>query len=426
MGNKKSELSALSSFLVSWWTIVAFFAVSVIANFNGYALISAFSMFVFLLTLLSRLWGLYALKRVSVEIKGGQSAMFVGQRVAVRYSVANDKLLPLIWLELLQDLPQNACLIPDGDFEVYEFLEREDEFDAEKTLPKRMFKKKLAFLLSYRSVAWESRFTACRRGIYSINNVELRSGDGFGLAQSQKTVVIASSPVFVIYPKIVPVNPQPLLQNLWNSSLGSKGYFDDLTVMRGTRTYQSTDSWKHINWRMAARQPQLQVKLFETVMPRCMHFIVDGASFAGLSVANDELEDALSVLASLIMRLGEHGVACGLSLPKTKLSPPVSLFTSEDSAQVTGILFSLASFAGYTARPLFDDDNILHAKDGLGQVYYLTYDANRLEFSSLLRELDAYSLTLLSYAELKTGMTAFAAADCKALHLLSLKKEAPK
>jgi len=317
MSDNKSRLSGLSSLFVTRFAIALFLALSLLSNLFGKTLLSAFLMFTFLLTLSSRLWGFRAVKNVSVEIKGEHHFLFAGQSALIEYTVANHKLLPLIWLELLQDLPRNGCLVPDGSFELYEFTEREQVDDTKKVV----FRKKLAFILSHRKVSWKSAYAARRRGIYQIRRVLLRSGDGFGFTQSEMAAEVLSCPTFVVYPKIVPVKTDSFFKNLWNCRSGSKGYFDDLTVLRGSRAYQSTDSWKHINWRMAARQPELQVKLFETIMPKSVHFIVDGESFIGLSENCDELEDALSVLASLILRLDESGLRCGISLPQTAVSP---------------------------------------------------------------------------------------------------------
>ncbi len=47
--------------------------------------------------------------------------------------------------------------------------------------------------------------------------------------------------------------------------------------------YQPGDSWKHINWRMAAREQGTPVNLYQTIQPRGLRFLLDGESFCGLS-----------------------------------------------------------------------------------------------------------------------------------------------
>ena len=115
----------------------------------------------------------------------------------------------------------------------------------------------------HQTLEWDSCWTARRRGIYPLDHVLLRSGDGFGLTQIEKPYPVERSPVFVVYPRIVPVRTDLFLQNLWDAKSGAKGYFEDPNVIRGERAYQSTDPWKRINWRMAARKEELEVKLYE-------------------------------------------------------------------------------------------------------------------------------------------------------------------
>ena len=61
-------------------------------------------------------------------------------------------------------------------------------------------------------------------------------------------------------------------------------------MLRGCREYQPGDSWKHINWRMAAREQGTPVNLYQTIQPRGLRFLLDGESFCGLSQDWRELE----------------------------------------------------------------------------------------------------------------------------------------
>lgn len=94
----------------------------------------------------------------------------------------------------------------------------------------------------------------------------------------------------------------------------------------------------------------LQVRQYETIQPRTVHFILDGTSFPGLSPAGDELEDVLSLPASLLVELGGTGVRCGLSLPQTAGSPNADLFLDDRSLTLADLLFRLADFDGATTR----------------------------------------------------------------------------
>lgn len=416
--NAKGSLYGLSSYLVTRPAVLLFLGLSLLANLFGRSLLSAFLMFAFLITFLSRQWGFHSLKKLEIGIAGGQRHLFPGQSAEATYTVRNRKLLPLLWLELVQDLPRNESLVPDGGFEKYELTEQELGPDEKA---RTVYKKKLAFLMSYGTASWVSTYRAERRGIYRIESVELHSGDGFGLTQCQAKAALSSGPVFVVYPKIVPVRPEPFLKDLWNSRTGSKGYFEDVTVIRGTRAYRNTDSWKHIDWRMAARQEELQVKQFETIQPKSAHFIVDGASFKDLSEDGKELEETLSILGSLILRLDECGMRCGISLPATGSSPPVNRFPREDPDLAREVLFHISGFDAATARPVFDEETILNFRDSMGQVYFVTFDGEKTGCRRLLNSLDSPDLTVLTYRELPAGSPLLR--GLRAVPLLSLKKE---
>ena len=81
---------------------------------------------------------------------------------------------------------------------------------------------------------------------------------------------------------------------------------EDLTVIRSTRNYMTTDSLKHINWRLAARGLPLSVNVYEDILPKNVHFLLDGESFGGNVPHWEELEETLSILASEFVLLADY------------------------------------------------------------------------------------------------------------------------
>jgi hypothetical protein len=147
-------------------------------------------MFVFFLTFTSRLWGIRALRNVSVE-RGKHRWCSPARASGVRYTVRNDKLLPLIWLELLQEPSATAAWFRTILRFANSLSRRRGHAGTrteEKSLPE-----KLAFIMSFREVSWESRYTAHRRGIYQVKTLELRSGTA-SLCAKQKDLEIPRAP----------------------------------------------------------------------------------------------------------------------------------------------------------------------------------------------------------------------------------------
>ena len=409
-----------SSFLISPIALVIWLILVVCAILGNQPVISLFLLGVLLVSALSRLWGLRSLVRVQVGMKAPSARVYAGSQLHITYWVKNQKFLPLIWLELLQRLPDDGCLepeeldsvvdipIPDEEMaplrEKYaEALERESKKEHPKQIPPppetcRAFRRKFAFLLWYQELEWDCLWEARHRGVYQPKELLLRSGDGFGLAQAEKNCPVEEKPTLVVYPKLVPVNTGAVLQNLWEAQTGSAGYFEDCTILRGERDYQWGDPWKRIDWRVAARGGGLQVKLFETIQPKSVHFLLDGASFLEREKENPQLEEAISILASLIIKLSGSQVDCGLSLPRTPFMAPVDLFPGEETTP-DDLLFYLAGFRCQGEVSGLDSTRLAGLRERMGQVYLITWNAGDPRNRLLLDQLGSGGLTLLPWED---------------------------
>ncbi|MBR4232490.1 MAG: DUF58 domain-containing protein [Oscillospiraceae bacterium] len=304
-----------SSYLVSLGAIVFFFLAAVITAYFGYLPLSGILLFLFVLAGVARIWGAVAMKDVSLSVAADRTMLYPGETAEITYTVENGKFLPLIWMELAQDMPQRRCIMPETGFEEDERLVFDDE-TASRKIP--VLKKGFSFIMGNSVTETPTLWRAACRGRYRASGLFLRSGDGFGLARTARDFAADDVPVMYVFPKHVPVDISLMLRDQWECSTGRKGYAEDMTVLRGLRQYQDTDSWKRINWRIAARSDEIQVNLFETVQPRSAYFVFDGESFAGASEDGSELETALEILGSLITDLYAAGVPCGLSLPHSK------------------------------------------------------------------------------------------------------------
>ena len=384
---RNRRLGALSSLLAAWPVCLGCLAAAALLNWAGLALSSVFLLLLGLLGALSRLWGMAALHRVNAALDCARHTLSVGESVTLTYTVENDKLLPLIWLELCQDAPKNGCLEPDGTFS----LDRPEaqEAEAEGALPQ--YRRRLLFLLGHRTLSWDTVWTARRRGVYRLSGVTLHAGDGFGLTQGAARVPLPSAPVLAVYPRPVAVTAGPFLRNVWQGRTGRQGYVEDPTVLRTLRDYQPTDPWKRIDWRMAARQEELQVRLFETVLPSTIHFIADCASFLGLSPENGELEEMLAILSSLLLELDRAGVRCGLSLPG-----PVDLPARDPALTVSDFLFHIADFDAADPGPL-DEGRLTALAQSAGQTWLITHSRARLTCPLLPDALAGQGLGILSW-----------------------------
>ncbi len=134
------------------------------------------------------------------------------------YTVKNDKLLPLIWLELSQGIPERDCLTPDETFERYACLSgeaqgRESTPDTADRPAPDAYRRTFSFVMGHETLTLRSVWTARRRGVYRMDRLMLRSGDGFGLSQVEAPCPPSKLPQVLVYPRSVPVDISLFLQD---------------------------------------------------------------------------------------------------------------------------------------------------------------------------------------------------------------------
>ena len=384
--------------------LLAELLLGLLAAFFGQWALGGVLLLVCLLCAFSRLWAFLSMKGVSITVLSPIRGLFPGDEAQFDLEIHNEKFLPLVWLNLYFPLSKTLCMTPEHSRvpDSWEISTLEEEgFSAT-----RVGEERLSFFLWYEARHLSSRWIAHRRGIYSMAGWQLHSGDGFGLTQVTRPIAQADVRQFAVYPSLVSVSPDLFLRNLWNAESGSRGVMEDPTIIRSTRDYQASDSLKHINWRLRARGLPLTVNLYEDILPKGVHFLLDGESFAQQEEA---LEEALSILASELVHLEEHQVRCGLSICRSGAGGAVNYFGGHTCTEEL-----LCALAAYQLLPsvwdserekqvrqptVFDAGPLYEASQGIGRFYYIVYDVTRLPEQPLLRRLDHTCLSLLPYLD---------------------------
>lgn len=397
-----------SSCLVSWPALAASLLLGALAAFFGLGELAAVLILLFLLAAASRLWAFATARKLFVSVDSSRKGMFPGDTTTFEITVRNDKFLPVVWLELFFPLSEDLCLTPEHCREPEDW--EQSELKEEKASVRLVGEKRYSFFLWYETLRVSSYWTANRRGVYSMEGWRLRTGDGFGLTQVERRIPREDVEKFAVYPKLIKVSPDLFLRNLWNADTGTRGVMEDPTVIRSTRDYLTTDSLKHINWRLAARCLPLTVNIYEDILPKSVHFLFDGESFSGPIPHRQEMEDALSILGSELVRLSEAQVQCGLSLCQGAGGAAVNLFAGEDTE---ALLCALAAYQPQPDKwdtdegrvvpqvPVFDAAPIYEAVQRVGRFYYIAYDTDCLSTRPLLKRLDRTCTSILTYQEPK-------------------------
>lgn len=168
----------------------------------------------------------------------------IGDRVAVRLTIANDGGLPLPWL-LAEDL------LP-----YYSLGQR---FPRLKIKGKRL---QIAMLRAGATLEMKYHIECLMRGYFQIGPLTLESGDLFGLHRRFR---VLTEPAFLlVYPRIVPLVGYDIASRrpIGDVRLSHRLY-EDPTRIAGVRPYEAGDPLNRVHWRATARTGALHSKVHE-------------------------------------------------------------------------------------------------------------------------------------------------------------------
>jgi uncharacterized protein (DUF58 family) len=180
-------------------------------------------------------WSRKALAQIEPERKVGAHA-FLDEKVQVRLQFRNRGWLPVLWLNIQDELP--VGLSSDPSFSLITSLRPGELAHFDYTLDAR------------------------KRGYYAIGPLVIGSGDILGLhAQQQRQ---KASQYLTVYPKIIPLSSVKLPSHSPHGTLRHRQpIFEDPTRIFSKRAYTSGDSLRRVDWKASATSGQLQVKQFE-------------------------------------------------------------------------------------------------------------------------------------------------------------------
>lgn len=388
-----NEQNKISSYFASPYFAGAMLFFAFVTAYFGNSILFGYLIFITLLSISAHLWGRFSSHGIAVDINAKSYRVYPDQDIEMEFTLKNDKLLPLMWLEWVQPYPPNHCLDVPEDFEVCDIKN-----PANGDVIGHVLGRRFSFIKWYSTMTWTSVFHASRRGVYIPQVVGTYTGDGFGLSVHKREFELPSPPVFVIYPKLVEVMTDSFFKNAWSASTGPHGVIEDVTVLKGIRDYERNDSFKRINWRIAARSDELYVNVYDTISPRSVYFFIDTATFCGVSDDNAEFEETLSVVGSLITELFSQDMSVAVYLPNMADGREHSVPLENTSADECLLALALCDCDDGEAQFSRQCMASLLASQS-GNVYYICHDATSARFSSVLDDAGITRYSIISYAE---------------------------
>lgn len=292
---------------------------------------------------ISWLWNYLSLTGIRYTRTFSEQRAFVGEVIRLTTVLTNRKPLPVGWLQIDDELPEDLPL-----------LDRE--------LPP-MHKPRMVMLTSVYSLRWFEQVTqeydvrCSHRGHYFLGASRLKSGDMFGLFEDQK--LIDSPDSLIVYPQILPLQQLglPAKDPLGDIAFRRRMFEDPIRTM-GIRDLQPEDDFRRIHWKASARRQNLQARVFEPTTAYNLILFLNVANFERFWHGYDPilLERTISVAASVANFATEKRYVVGLvangCLPES--DQPIRLLPGRSPGQLTRILELLAAVTPIASMPLED------------------------------------------------------------------------
>lgn len=340
-------------------------------------IISTFLLLFLILCIIAFMWSRKVAKQLSADVKAITASVFPEEDIRLELKLNNAGTLAAIWTDAYLPISRPELVAPqNGDYA-----------DIEMTQPQwtgKALHQKFTWVSGYQQLSCRLTVTAKRRGILDIHHIYLNTGDGFGIGTSRCGNPPKGDCTVIIYPKLYPVNLQQLLLKGSAMNPGKRGQYEDVTLLKNIRPYQHGDNFKRINWRMLAKQREVMVNLYEQITPESIFFLLDLESFSFRQhrpggndedmmdcVHEENMELAISLIASCITALSDQGVACGLIIPGYDSAAPEFFYGESNSHRLEEILLILAKISYTGGKVNWPGEQLEHLTSGMGKSYII-------------------------------------------------------
>ena len=208
----------------------------------------------------------------------GQAYAHLGDTIELRYELHNERRLGKLWVEIFE------------------------ESNWPEHLPGRVLS-----IGGQKDRKWKVLVKALRRGRFQLGPIVLRSGDPFGLFQTEER--LDAQALILVYPKVLPLAHWQLPGSLLEGGvLTGQRSLQATSMVMGIREYRPGDAFNRIHWRSSARHRTLHVKEFELDKTADMWIYLDlDRHWHRGDGETATIERAVTVIASVVAKaLREH------------------------------------------------------------------------------------------------------------------------
>jgi uncharacterized protein (DUF58 family) len=256
-------------------------------------------LFALVVGIVPEIWYRRALRHLVVRQQVSQPRAFFGETITLSLSVENQKLLPLPWLEIEDEIPAALTLLTGRATPTYK--------------PSRVALINTLALWSFQRVTRRYRIRCLARGVHTFGPALVRSGDPFGWLVREDSV--PASEQMMVYPLVAPIEAFGLpSRHPFGEHTTPRRLLEDPLRFAGVREYVRGDDPRRIHWKATARAGELRSKIYEPSSQYRLLILLDINSYpvAWLGLDPDIQELTISAAASLACWALDKGYMVGL------------------------------------------------------------------------------------------------------------------
>src|SRR6266702_5067775 len=257
------------------------------------------ALFALVIGLVPEIWYRSALRHLSIRQQVSAPCAFFGETLTLAISVENQKLLPLPWLEIEDEIPEHLTLLTGRAAPTYKV--------------NRVALVNTFSLWSFQRVTRRYRLRCTARGVYTFGPATVRSGDPFGWLTREERVQARET--LLVYPLVAPIESFGLPPRfLFGERATPRRLLEDPLRIAGVREYALGDDPRRIHWKATARAGELRSKIYEPSSQYRLLILLDINTYPepwmGLDPEIQEL--TIATAASIAMWALDEGYTVGL------------------------------------------------------------------------------------------------------------------
>lgn len=296
------------------------------------------ALFALVIGLVPELWYRHALRHLRIHQRLNERRVFFGETLTLSISVENQKLLPLPWLEIEDEMPSSLSLLTGRASPTYKV--------------NRVMLVNTFSLWSFQRVTRRYRLRCMARGVYTFGPALVRSGDPFGwLVREEHT---PAPETLLVYPLVAPIESFGLPPRYpFGERATPHRLLEDPLWVAGVRNYVTGDDPRRIHWKATAHAGELRSKVYEPSSQYRLLLLLDINTYRdpwmGLDPEIQEL--TIAAAASLAMWALDEGYAVGLSANSLMMGLSGESATASDEPLLPSVASaSTASFFIHRVR----------------------------------------------------------------------------